>query len=205
MMTDMRCTFAAIICFGLVSCGLDDRFEGCGAEADALVAEGLAPSAGAGFDLAGLTMPLPQGYMYRIRGDVLELFDAPGVYCDSGDWGVIGEGYVRLQVHEGAAPADPFRYFPDTHHGHAREQISLGVGPFDYSFAHNALNWHVRAYFSNVHYPHVIFMYLRTEMPIGNQRIGLSTHYFPSDPAHGLPEIIATIDKVIRDASRAVQ
>ena len=204
-MTVKRCAFAAIICFGLVSCGLDDKLEGCGAKADALAAEGLAPSDGAGFDLAGLTMPLPQGYLYRIRGDVLELFEPPAVYCDSGEWGVNGDGFVHLQVHAGVAPADPFRYFPDTHRGHAREQISLGVGPLDYSFAHNVLNWRVHAYFSNVYYPHVIFMYLRTEMPIGGQRIGLSTHYFPSDPAHGLPEIIATIDKAIRDASRAAQ
>lgn len=204
-MTVRSCAFAAVFCFCLVSCGLDDRLEGCGAEADALAAEGLAPSAGAGFDLAGLTMPLPEGYLYRIRGDVLELFDAPGVYCDSGDWGVVGDGFVRLQLHEGTAPDDAFRYFPDTHRGHAREQIDLGVGPFDYSFMHNALTWHVRAYFSNVYYPHVIFMYFRTEMPIGGQSIGLSTHYFPNDPAHGMPEIIATIDKVMRDVTRAAQ
>ena len=197
--------FALISCVGLISCGIDDKFEGCGADADALAAEGLAPSAGASFDLAGLTMALPQNYMYRTRGDVLELFEAPGVHCDSGDWGVLQKGFMMLQVHKETVPVDPFRYFPDTHRGRGREQISLGVGPFEYSFAHNALNWDVRAYFSNVHNPHVIFMYLRTELPIGGQRIGLSAHYFPGDPAHGVSAIVATIDKAIRDASRATR
>ncbi len=197
--------FAPILCVGLVSCGLDDKLEGCGPEVDALAAEGLAPSAGASFDLAGLTVPLPQDYMYRIRGDELELFKAPGVYCDSGDWGVFQKGFIRLHVHEGTVPVDPFYNFPDTHRGHTREQINLGVGPFEYSFAHNTSNWDARAYFSNVYSPRVIFMYLRTELPIGGQRIGLSAHYFPSDPANGMAEIVATIENAVREASRAGQ
>ncbi|MDH3452731.1 MAG: hypothetical protein OEN20_09935 [Gammaproteobacteria bacterium] len=197
--------FATIICIGLVSCGLDDMSEGCGSEADALAAEGLLQSAGAGFDVAGLTMPLPQGYLYRIRGDVLELVAAPGVYCDSGEWGVHGDGYVRLQVYEDAAPADPFRDFPATHRGHAREQIRLGIGPFDYSFAHNALTWHAHAYFANVHHPRVIFMYLRTEMPVGGRHIGLTIHHFPGDTDSAVSVITAAIDEVARAASRGVK
>lgn len=100
---------------------------------------------------------------------------------------------------------DPFHDFPDTHRGKAREQIDLGVGPLEYSFPHNAIDWDVRAYFSNVYNPRVIFMYFRTELPIGAQQIGLSAHYFPSDSAHGASEVIAAIDNAVRESSRAGQ
>ena len=205
-MTIKRCTLAAIMCFGLVSCGFDDWFEGCGAEADALAAEGLAPSVGARFDFAGLTMPLPQGYLYRIRGDVLELFEAPGVYCDSGDWGVLQEGFVRLQVYKGTVPVDAFSYFPDTHRGYMREQIDYApVSPLDYSFTHNALTWHVQAYLSGVYHPRVRFMYFRTEIPIDGRHVGLSIHYFPRAPEQAIFQIIGAIDRVVRVAPRADQ
>ncbi len=197
---------ATMFCFGLASCGLDNQLEGCGAESDALAAEGLRDSADAEFDIAGLAMPLPEGWMYRIRGNVLELARAPGIYCDSGDWDLLQQGFVRLQVHTGTVPVDAFRNFPDTHRGYIREQIDYApVNPLDYAFTHNGLTWHVRTYLSGVYYPRVRLMYFRTEASIDDRKIGPSIHYCPRYGKEHVSQIIAAIDTVIREAQRPEQ
>lgn len=161
-----RSSLATLFCKSLVGCGFDDKIEGCGSAMEALSVEGLAPSGGVDFNLSGVAMPLPSGYMYRVRDDVLELIVTPGVCCDSGDWGVYREGFLQLQVHEGAAPEDPFRYFPNTHRGYPYEQISRGLGPFDYSFTNYALTWHVDAYFYEFLPPsHLLYVYQSRRAP----------------------------------------
>ncbi len=193
-----------VLCAVLGSCGVDKRLEGCGSRADALAAEGLKASTGVSVDFAGLTMPLPDGYLYRLRDRVLELFAAPGVYCDSGDWGVVQKGYVRVQLHDAAAPADAFRQFPETHRGHMREQLQYPpASPLEYSITHNAMTWQVQAYFTNEYFPRVVFMYLWTELPVGGSDTGLSIHHFPSGSEQVIAEVVATIEKATREASRA--
>lgn len=192
-----------ILCLVLTGCGLDERLEGCGGEAEALAAAGLKPSADAVFDLAGLTLPLPEGYAYRSSDNTLELFPAPGVYCDSGDWGLYQKGYLQLQIHEAAAPADAFRNFPETHRGHMRGQLGYApVSPLEYPVTHNALTWQVQAYFNGEYHPQVIFVYLRTGMPAGGGNAGLSIHYFPGDTQQAIAEIVARIDKAMREELR---
>lgn len=202
-MIGMYRAIAVMICASMAGCDLDKRLEGCGSAADALAAQGLVSSAGAEFDLAGLELPLPEGYLYRIRNDRLELFKSPGVYCDSGDWGLVQSGFLQLQVHSGGAPEDAFLHFPNTHRGYVREQVDYApVSPLDYSFGQNAMNWHVRAYFAGVLYPRLRFMYLRTQVSIDGEQIGLSIHYFPDDTGAALSEITAAIDTVVREGAR---
>ena len=187
----------------LTGCDIDNRIEGCGSRADALVAVGLKPSDGVDFVLADKTpMSLPNGYMYRVGEGLLELFVAPGVYCDSGDWGLYEKGFARLQEYVGDAPEDPFQHFPETHRGYTREKIGLGFGPFDYVFEQNALTWQVRAYFGDVYQPHVIFMYLRTEVTVGGERRGLALHYFPDKSQRVLAALTAAIEAAVRESSR---
>ena len=194
-----------LICAGAAGCGLDDSVEGCGSEAAALAAQGLDPSAGAHFRIAGAAMPLPNNYLYRVHDNRLELFVEPGVYCDSGDWGLIGAGSVHLQVHNGNAPADPFEHFPALHRGYMREQINLGIGPFDYSFDHNMMNWRVHAYFANTQKPRVIFMYLRAELPHADNQSELAIHYFPSRSDNVLGQLTAAVDAASRERARSDQ
>lgn len=197
-------TVLAALCAVLAGCGIDEKLEGCGSRAEALAAEGLEHSTGVSVDLAGLTMPLPEGYTYRIRDRVLELFPEPGVYCDSGDWGVLQKGYVRVQLHEGAAPADPFRHFPETHRGHMREQlVHAPADPLEYPIAHNILVWQTKAYFNNEYHPRIVFMYLWTELSVSGSNTGLSIHHFPRGTEQVIAELVATIEKVTREAPQA--
>lgn len=193
-----RWVVASLLCVSLVGCDLDKMIEGCGSQADALAAQRLLPSAGAEFDLGGAVLPLPDGYMYRASDGTLELFVSPGVYCDSGDWGLYQKGSVQLRVHGESAPLDPFLHFPATHRGYMREQIDLGLGPFEYSFDHNAITWHVQAFFTAAHHPRVIFMYVRTGVLIGDAQKGLAMHYFPGDQSQVLPQLTAAIELATR-------
>lgn len=195
---------AVSVCIIVGGCGLDDRIEGCGSEADALASYGLKPSSSSTVEIAGIPIPLPTGYMFRRSDDVLELLVAPGIYCDSGDWGVYQGGFMQLQIHDGIAPTDAFLRFPNTHRGHAREQINMALGAFDYTFQQNSLEWHVRAYLSDTHHPRVIFMYLRTEFRFGEEEKALAIHYFPSrqsratPPESGLRELTADFESTLR-------
>lgn len=200
-MSVTRRAILVVLCTALVGCSLDDKLEGCGSRADALAAENLQASTGVSVDLAGLVIPLPEEYAYRIRGRVLELFPEPGVYCDSGDWGVLQKGYMRMQLHDSAAPADAFRDFPETHRGHMLEQLGHPpASPLEYAITHNAVTWQTQAYFNNEYHPHVVFMYLRTELPVGGSDAGLSIHYFSRGTEQVIAEIAATIDKATREA-----
>ena len=182
----------------LGACDIGDYLDGCGDRSAALQREGLRATDTGLVDWEGLALRLPKGFLYRQTAAGLQLFAAPGVYCDSGDWGVVQGGFVQLQVHEPDAPPDPFSRFPDTHRGYAREQINLGVGPFSYSFEQNALTWNVQAYFANVHRPRAIFMYLRSPVALGGARKEIAIHYFPSEHSIPLPELTAGIEIALR-------
>lgn len=185
-----------------LGCDVSDRIEGCGSRARALSDLDVRAYDRATLKLAGLELRLPRNVFYRHDDDTLIVLSQPGIYCDSGDWGIQRDNYLRLRIYPETSPEDAFADFPNELRGHPLEQLELGVGSFEYELPQNALTWRAQAHLRNPLLPRVGLLYLTSRVIIDGTSRGLAIHYFPADAEPGvavLSVLLASIEQHSRD------
>ena len=190
-----------LIAMGLGGCDISERLEGCSSRQQAVADFNLRASSHEPHSFAGLAIRLPVGVYYRQERLALTILSEPGIYCDSGDWGLTRSNYLRVRLYGKPAPQDPFVDFPHEQRGYALDQIKIGLGSFDYELEQNAVTWPVRAFLKNPFWPQASFMYLTAEAPVANEHRGIAIHDFPGQakPRFGvLSLLLQSIEEIIR-------
>jgi hypothetical protein len=199
----LRAGVLALAGVAMCSCDPTAYLEGCEDRATALHDLGLQDVSTQPLELSGLRVRLPASVLYRLEARQLVVLSEPGVFCDSGDWGMQRSNYLRLRIHDDAPPDDPFSDFPSDLRGWPLEQIERGIGSIDYELRQNALTWRIRVHLGNPFLPRTRLLYAITDVPLDGRRQGVSIHYFPGDAEPGaavLTVLLASIEESTRAA-----